>query len=183
MLLGLGVGLLVLGAGAVVMTVADDGDSSESTAPQRAAESSSPATWRLGYEGFGPIKLGMTVAEASTASGQLVTENRGCETAHIDGYADDFGFTLADGRITTVSMWGTGLQTISGAHSGMTEAEVLRIYPGATRVSGPNAASMLRITGGHGALVDFHLVPDGDTVGSIVVAQNTDYVEWLSPCD
>ena len=180
-LIGLGVGVAVLVAGGLVFTLVED-DSSEPDA-SAATESSSPETWRLGYEGFGPIKLGMTLGEASRASGQLVTENRGCETALIDGYADAFGFTLADGRIETVSAWGTGLQTISGARPGMTEAEVLRIYPGARPVTGDDTVRALRITGSGGRVVDFHLPPEGGTIGSIVVARDAGYLEWRSPCD
>src|SRR5262245_18922071 len=84
-LIGLAVGVVALALGGLVFTLTDDDEpaGSEAAPPE---ETSSPETWRLGYEGFGPIKLGMTLDEASLATGRAVTEYETCPgAANVDG--------------------------------------------------------------------------------------------------
>lgn len=85
--------------------------------------------------GIGPIKVGMTVAEASQAAGvPLVSEGEsptpGCEyVVPQDGLAD-VAFMVIDGRIARVDVWSGGrVTTPSGLGVGSTEDEIKQLFP------------------------------------------------------
>ena len=186
-LIGLAVGLAVLVAGGLVFTLVDGDEPAETeTAAAETAdpvESSSPDTWRLGYEGFGPIKLGMTLDEAAQAAGRGVTEYPDCGGgAGLEGF-DELGLTHNEGRIVNIFTWGPSIRTISGAYVGTTRPELLSIYPGARAVTGQHSAPVLRITNPSGAQVDFYMQGENDSVSAIQVAGNADDARTTSACD
>jgi hypothetical protein len=96
--------------------------------------------FRLGFEGLGPIKLGMTLEEASRAGGaQLVLVNdANCDpvrndSAMVTGYYRDEGaqlwFGISDGKIVSIFTKNPVFLTIAGIHVGDTRSDVLRAYP------------------------------------------------------
>jgi len=96
--------------------------------------------FRLGFEGLGPIKLGMTLEEASRAGGaQLVLVNdANCDpvrndSAMVTGYYRDEGaqlwFGISDGEIVSIFTKNPVFLTIAGIHVGDTRSDVLRAYP------------------------------------------------------
>jgi hypothetical protein len=181
--IGVVAGLVVLAGGAVVLALLDDDDSPARDAAQ-ATEASAPETWRLGFEGFGPIELGMTLDEASRAAGFTITESTDCPgAAHAPQVGDLLVTVTSGGRIAHLSTNAPSLSTISGAHVGTTEDELLAIYPAARTETGHHSAPVYRITNASGARVDFYMQGANDTVSAIVVAANEDDYRVLNACD
>jgi hypothetical protein len=124
----------------------------------------------------------MTVAEASRAAGRPLIVHEECGTGYLEGF-EELGFLLdGGGRILTIRA-GEGIHTISGAHVGITESELLRIYPAARAETGPYSSPVMRITSAMGATVDFYLRGDDHTVTGILVAANEDDARALGSCD
>ncbi len=103
--------------------------------PPPAETSTAPFLWA---DGYGPIHIGMTIAEASTALGaQLVSDGTfsepdACQTLHVDGATgeDPLRFMAQDGRITRISDYGASdARTPEGLGIGSTDAEVRAAYP------------------------------------------------------
>lgn len=90
------------------------------------------ATYRLTSQGLGPLKVGMTSLQIEKAGLRLGApkygfNSRECEEYPLIGYK---GVTLLfqGDRLTSVTVTAPGIQTLSGAHVGMTQAQVKRIY-------------------------------------------------------
>ena len=174
--IGLAVGLLVVAAGALVLTLGGDDDPSEGSA-------TSPDTWRLGYAGFGPIALGMTLDEASKAAGLAVTEPSQCPgSAHGEGLPG-LSITHDGDRIVSIGTNQPGIRTVSGAEVGTTEADLLAIYPHARAASGQHSAPILRITNPSGRLVDFYMQGENGTVSAMLVAGSETDARAVPSCD
>jgi hypothetical protein len=95
----------------------------------------------LHLEGVGPVRIGMTLAEASAAAGvpvrlQDMPPGPECRYAYPDGapgLGRDVAFMVLQGRIARVDV-GATVRTVSGIGIGATEAEVQATYPGRIRV-------------------------------------------------
>jgi hypothetical protein len=106
------------------------------TAPNLSDES------RLGFEGIGPVKIGMTVAQAKAAVGKPITvapeaAAEGCSFATVEGGPKGLEFMVL--RDKPSDPWkifradvgeGSPIATISGIRVGATEAEVKAAYSG-----------------------------------------------------
>jgi hypothetical protein len=85
--------------------------------------------------GIGPMKVGMTVAEASQAAGvPLVSAGEsptpGCEYVVPQEGPADVAFMVIDGRIARVDVWSGGrVTTPSGLGVGSTEDEIKQLFP------------------------------------------------------
>jgi hypothetical protein len=103
---------------------------------------------RLRFDGIGPIKVGMTLAEASTAAGRPVRVDPrsqidpadACAFAAVDGGPPGLQFMVGrpratdPWRIARVDIAGTSrIATVSGIRIGATEDDVKRIYTGPGR--------------------------------------------------
>lgn len=99
---------------------------------------------RLRLDGIGPVRVGMTTAEASRSSGKriAVDPDSGPNPASC-GFAvptggPDISFMVIDGKVQRVDVGpGSSVATVSGVRIGDTEAEVGRIYGERLRV-GPH---------------------------------------------
>ena len=92
---------------------------------------------RLAINGIGPIRVGMTVAEAERASGVRLVRAYGdgaCAVVAPQGRPEDLRFIVTNGRIATVETFNPLIQTVSGANVGDRVDEVLAIYPGRIEV-------------------------------------------------
>ena len=172
---GLAIAAVVL-AGGVAVLVASDGDSedvarSPSTTGDAAALDLNPALTsptipsgqerlstasRLSHEGIGPVKLGMTLAEASGSGGLSVTARfLACPAgaaipaiALLDPEIPGLSIGLtSDLRIAYISVVNPAIATTRGIHVGSTSDDVLRAYPDATRRSGFNFNTPLVVDG------------------------------------
>ncbi len=95
---------------------------------------------KVAINGIGSIRVGMTVAEASRASGtKLVSGNypieRGCYYVQPQG-SKGLGLMVSNGRIARVDVYDKSLvTTLSGAKIGDTEARIKALYPKQIKVS------------------------------------------------
>jgi hypothetical protein len=86
--------------------------------------------------GVGPIRFGMTPAEAEAAAGMPLPgdpyelyEDGSCYYVTPEGEASVFGFMVSDGTIARVDIWETAeVATAEGVRIGDTEASVLALY-------------------------------------------------------
>ncbi len=142
--------------------------------------------------GLGPIRIGMTVEEATEASGLavvgptegVVEASPGCGFARVDGF-DGVGLMLIDGVIARVDVDSGPTATASGAMIGSTEEEIKTLFPGVITVS-PHQyvdGNYLTLTPTAENLVDFRVVfeTDGELVTSYR-AGRTPEVEWIEGC-
>jgi hypothetical protein len=98
-----------------------------------------PVAPQLSAEGYGPVRIGMTVAEAQTAFGAELHPGGALEPETCETYAplpdaghDGIRFMAQEGRITRISDHGTpNVRTAQGVGVGSTDAEIRAAYPNA----------------------------------------------------
>lgn len=93
---------------------------------------------KVAINGIGSIRVGMTVAEASIASGtKLVGKGEpSCYYVRPLGVPKGLGFMVTNGRIARVDVYeNKNITTLSGAKIGDTEARIKALYPGQIKVS------------------------------------------------
>lgn len=103
-------------------------------------EPATEAAWTLSPEGYGPVRIGMSIAEASAALGaELVADGSPepdiCETYHLLPEAeapDGLRFLAQNGRLSRITDHGSpDVRTPEGVGVGASDAEVRAAYPGA----------------------------------------------------
>lgn len=88
-------------------------------------------------DGVGPLKVGMTLAEAEKAAGaQLVFDHpeepvNQCTFARLKGGPADLGFMLMNRVVVRADVFEGGIKTAEGAGIGTSEDEVKRLYANA----------------------------------------------------
>ncbi|MBD2092716.1 hypothetical protein H6F67_22965 [Microcoleus sp. FACHB-1515] len=113
-------------------------------APERPAAEPTPEPLSrrspVTIDGIGPVRVGMTVAQAEAAAGIPIRSagdsgNESCSYFEPQGI-DGLSFMVTEGRISRVDVIrGSSIATLSGAGIGNTEAEIEAIYPGQIEVS------------------------------------------------
>lgn len=93
----------------------------------------------LSSQGFGPVKIGMTLKEASEASGYSIMKD-GTERIADDCYSARFAegnntlqqvsFMVENDKITVIDIHDPGITTLEGVHVGMTAKAVKKIFHG-----------------------------------------------------
>lgn len=116
------------------------------------------SSWRLGPDGYGPFRIGMSFAQVRklaprlrpTEASLLVSPD--CDYLPLPGHRG-VGLMFIDGRLRRIDLSLPGLRTTRGVGPGDTVSRVLRAYPGLeavprayveneqtlTRHAGPNA--------------------------------------------
>jgi hypothetical protein len=98
-------------------------------------DSAAPApSWDLSETGIGPVRVGMTVAEASAVvpGGAPHPETQECAYVGLSGLPEGVSLMTEGGRIVRVDVDDSSqVATARGARVGSTEASVLALYPGA----------------------------------------------------
>jgi hypothetical protein len=95
------------------------------------------APWRVGLRSFGPVRFGMTLAQASAALHeplQLEDAEGDCGYTYPASLPPGTSFMVVEGRIARVDVDSGATETLSGARIGSTETEIRRLYPGRIRV-------------------------------------------------
>ena len=92
--------------------------------------------WRITTAGYGPAKIGMTVAEASAALGtKLVSEgpvdNPECHYVRPEPAVEGLWFMISDDHVVRVEVTTAGIKTRSGLGVGDSEARVKEKLPSA----------------------------------------------------
>ena len=97
------------------------------------AANATDSAWRTRVDGFGPIRIGMTRAQAERAAGLPLSDDRAVSSAYC--YYLDFTrgikgviFMVTEGRISRVDVLSPGYATLSGARIGDTEARLQELY-------------------------------------------------------
>ena len=160
--LALGLSLVGCGDDRKDPAAASSSTTTAATAPESTTTTSAPTTTTepglseasgLRFDGIGPIKVGMTLAEATAAVGKPVTVNPdyvldGCAYARVEGGPEGLSFmVLRDNdtdpwRIVRVNVGEKSrIATLSGVRIGATEAEVKSTY------SGPGKTGTIAVTG------------------------------------
>jgi hypothetical protein len=120
----------------------------ETPASARRAEQLTDSS-RLRLDGIGAIDIGMTLEEASAATGmnvRIVSEDfgTGCRYAAAAGGPTGLSFMVVAERIVRIDVGGgqepSPIKTLSGISVGSSEDEVMAAYPGRIQVT-PNAYS------------------------------------------
>ena len=95
---------------------------------------------KLALDGIGPIRVGMTVDEASRAAGvKLVFVVSGpdgvsCSLFKPEGELKDIAFMVTKGRIARVEIRDKRITTIRGARIGDTLDRIISLYPGQIQI-------------------------------------------------
>ena len=92
--------------------------------------------WRITTAGYGPAKIGMSVAEASAALGvKLVSEGPvdepACHYMRPEPAVEGLWFMISDDRVVRVEVTTAGITTRSGLGVGDSEARVKELLPAA----------------------------------------------------
>ena len=112
---------------------ADSAKTAAADTPAAAADSS-PESWRLSETGIGPVRVGMTVAEAAAALSlpPAAPDTQDCAYVGLGGLPAGVSLMTEGGRIVRVDVDdSSSVATARGARVGWTEARVLALYPGA----------------------------------------------------
>jgi hypothetical protein len=135
---------------------------------------------KLRFDGIGPIKVGMTLAEATAAVGKPVTVDPGyvldgCAYAEVQGGPEDLSFmVLRDKdtdpwRIVRVNVTEKSrIATVSGVRIGATEAEVKQTY------SGPDKTGKVAVEGHAYVEAGHYITYDEDGPQGLLLLFETD---------
>ena len=85
--------------------------------------------------GIGPLRIGMTAAEADSAlGGGFADSDIGnppiCSEAVLTGAPPGFGVELENGKVAAIAVEGGSIATSAGVHIGDPEAKIRTSYPG-----------------------------------------------------
>jgi hypothetical protein len=100
----------------------------------RAAAAAGPA-WRLDPEGFGPLKVGMSFAQARKLAPRLkatpagLRASEGCDQLALPGHPG-VALMFIDGTLTRIDLFRPGVRTTRGIAPGDRVARVMQAYPG-----------------------------------------------------
>ena len=135
---------------------------------------------RLGYEGLGPIKLGMSFDDAVAAAHVTVQPDPTCGITLYGepGSGVESIEVWNFGSIGTITVSRPGINTISGVGVGSTRAEVLATYPSASDDLG---GSGLVITNPEGHAIVFTF-DGGDSVTSMALFADLQAREIQARC-
>lgn len=148
-------------------------------------------TAQLTTAGLGPLRLGMTVADAAAAGIELVPlEGSGRDECQYMRVAESFepvGFMVVNDQIIRIDIWpGSLVTTKSGAQIGSTEAEVQDYYKGRIEaVANPSTGGKYLVFTPSGAGEDlYRLVFETDAAGNVVEFRSGQFpaVTWAEGC-
>lgn len=116
----------------LLVACAERPGSASGAADTAAATVDSIAGWAVGVRGAGPIRYGMSVADARRATGDSLAGAPGdatCGYAAAASTPAGMSLMVEGGNVVRVDVDSAGIPTDRGAVVGMTEAHVRRLYP------------------------------------------------------
>ena len=96
-------------------------------------------TWRITHQGYGPVRVGMTVKQAERALKHRLTLDEpieDCRFAHYTNGRIAVSFMVQDGRITHAMSHGSLERTASGVRQGDSLAKLGHLYGKRLQVEG-----------------------------------------------
>jgi hypothetical protein len=114
-------------------------DTASTGATGAASTAGAPAAWTISETGWGPIRAGMSVADARAALGGELAEpaNRECDHLRAPRGPRDVLIMIVGGQVARVEVSDTTVATAAGARVGDTEARINALYPGRVQ-TGPH---------------------------------------------
>lgn len=98
---------------------------------------SAPSAWTVSAAGLGPVRAGMTIAEAGRVLGTALSvspEAASCAYVRPAGVPPGVSFMIVDGRVARVNIDSGSVRTTAGAGIGDGEARIRSLYPGRVEV-------------------------------------------------
>jgi hypothetical protein len=149
--------------------------------------------WSITETGYGPLRAGMTLAEARTALGTsrvlAAPRDPQCDHVTLDGKSGaESGLLLmiVEGRVARVELRDSSAATAAGARIGDSETRVKALYPGRVRVLPHKYTDghYLIVPRGSGADSLYRLVFETDATGRVTLLRGGHYpeVEWVEGC-
>jgi hypothetical protein len=145
--------------------------------------------WRITSAGYGPAKIGMSVADASKALGmKLVAEgpvdNPECHYLRPEPAIDGLWFMVSNDRVVRIEVNAPGIKTKSGLGVGDSEAHVKEVLGSAVEVTphkyvAPNGNYLTLWNSSHKAAVRFETLQGKVTS---FYAGRTPEVEYVEGC-
>jgi hypothetical protein len=126
-----------------------------------AAADSAPPQWIVRADGIGPLRVGVSLADASRTLGEVLRVGQaGCD--HVNPTATPAGIRLMviDDTVARVEIDSAGIRTTEGAQVGDSESRVLELYGARARIEPHKYTS----PDGHYVVV----TPPGDTLHRII---------------
>jgi len=119
-------------------TTSGSGSTSSTPPTTRSSGPALTAASTLDLRGLGPVRVGMTLAEATAAAGVPIVGPGGaeCTYAKAEGGPEDVLFMVIGGRIVRVDVReGSPVKSLSGAGVGDTETQVQALYANRLQVT------------------------------------------------
>ena len=165
----------------------EEGGADSTPAETTSAAPRTPPAWTMTQTGWGPIRAGMTVAEARAAlDGELAEpSNRECD--HVRPPRGPLGVLImaVGGRVARVEVTDSTVATAAGARVGDTEARINALYAGRVQTAPHKYTDghYLVVRGGAGADSAYRLVfeTDGQRVTRYRSGRLPE-VEWVEGC-
>jgi hypothetical protein len=113
------------------------GGATPKPAPPPAPSPAPSGNWAVTPFGVGPVRAGMTVAEAGTALGEPLTvtgDAKQCAYARAAKAPEGLIFMVVDNHIARVDVRGKTIATVEGAKIGSSEARIDTLYQGRVTV-------------------------------------------------
>lgn len=138
--------LLWLGTGCGGADRQDARETSGAGAPEQARDTlaghdgAAPAPgegWTVGFSRYGPVPLGVPLAEAAAASSgglRAPEDPAGCSMVGIDGAGEEVWLMIVEGRVVRVDVEDPAVPTERGAKVGDSEDRILELYGEALEV-------------------------------------------------
>ncbi len=165
----------------------EEGGAGSTSAETTSAARPPPPAWTVTQTGWGPIRAGMSVAEARAALGGELPEPVNRECTHVRPPRGPQGMLLmiVGGQVARVEVTDTTVATEAGARVGDTEARINALYPGRVRAEPHKYVDghYLIIRRGTGADSIYRLVfeTDGQRVTRYRGGRFPE-VEWVEGC-
>ena len=146
------------------------------------------ARWPLSFNGFGPVKIGMTAADAEKMLEFILHPDRDvhpdeCHYVINKRRIPGLLFMLVGGRIVRIDVTAEYYQTDAGARVGMTEEQIKKLYPDGAVSPDPY------LPGGHHLSVydknrryGMIFSTEGNVVKSFRIGQYNE-VRWIESCE
>lgn len=134
---------------------------------------SDPTSWIVDRRGFGPVNIGMSLAELSQAVGESLRPryevNEECDFVHPRALPAGVALMILKDSVARIDVEGAGILTREGAGVGDLETRLLELYAGRARVQ-PH-----KYTGptGHYVIVEER----GDTLHRIIFETDGQHVQ------
>ncbi len=144
---------------------------------------------KLSINSLGPIRVGMSIAQAEAAAGIQLTqpERKECSYVRPQGSSYDLLFMVTNNRIARIDVRGKSrITTISGARIGDTESKIKSLYPERITVTPHNYQAnghYLTFVPKDSSDANYRLVfeTDGNRVTSFRSGKLPE-VEWVEGC-